>query len=147
MDERRRTTTSGGYGKNQKRHSAFRPARSPPFGWARQSAAPLKFEPKLSEGAFTAVSSNSSKCRQEVASDVISDIAVEWVGTNVPVKLRDSRSNIHDAQASLGTLTDASAAVMTAHRFLSSAMRSNDDIDLRGLPLRRLPSTVPCLVV
>ena len=58
-----------------------------------------------------------------------------------------------DAQASLGgTQTDASA-VMAAHRRLSSATRSNDDIHgpihslmlsfhvLHGLPLRRLPST------
>ena len=46
-------------------------------------------------------------------------------------------------------------AVMDAHRFLSAVMRSNNDIDwpvhslmlsfhdLRGLPLRHLPSTVP----
>ena len=54
-----------------------------------------------------------------------------------------------------GTATDASA-LMTDHRLLSSAMRSNDDIDwlgnslrfsfqhLRGLPLRRLSFTVDC---
>ena len=47
----------------------------------------------------------------------------------------------------MGTPTDA-AAVMTAHRLLSSAMRSDDDIldvvlhDLRSLRLWRLPSTV-----
>ena len=53
-----------------------------------------------------------------------------------------------------GTPTVAPAA-MTAHRPLSSAMRSSDDIDwpvhslmlsfhdLQGLPLRRLPSIVP----
>ena len=56
------------------------------------------------------------------------------------------------------TPTDASAA-MTAHRPLSSAMRSNDDIDwpvhslmlslhdLRGLLLPRLPSAVIKLMV
>ena len=51
-----------------------------------------------------------------------------------------------------GTLTNATAA-MVIHRLMSSAMRSNDDndwpvhclmlSDLQGLPLRRLPSTVP----
>ena len=58
----------------------------------------------------------------------------------------------------LGTPTDATA-VMAAHQFLSSAMHSNDDIDwavhslmlsyhdLRRLPLRRLPSTVPCRMI
>ena len=57
-----------------------------------------------------------------------------------------------------GTPINASAA-MTAHRPLSSTMRSNADIDwpvhalmlsfhdLRGLPLRRLPSTVSCSVI
>ena len=58
------------------------------------------------------------------------------------------------------TPTDASAA-MTAHRHLASAMRSNDDIDwpvrsmilmlsfydLRGVPLRQLQSTVPCIMI
>ena len=55
----------------------------------------------------------------------------------------------------LGTLIDASVA-MTAHGPLSSAMCRNDDIDwpvhflmlsfhdLRRLPLRPPPSTVPC---
>ena len=67
-------------------------------------------------------------------------------------------TNSHDAQASLDTPTDAFAA-MVAHRLLPSAMRSNDDSDrpvnslmlslrdLRGLPLRRLPSTVPCSMI
>ena len=52
-----------------------------------------------------------------------------------------------------GTPTEVSAAIV-AHRLLSSAMRSNDNDwpvhslmlslhDLRCLPLRRLPSTVP----
>ena len=48
---------------------------------------------------------------------------------------------------------------MTAHRNLSSVMRSNDDSDkpvhflmwsfhdLHGLPLRRLPFTVPCSMI
>ena len=56
------------------------------------------------------------------------------------------------------TPTDA-PAMMVAHRLLSSVMRSSDDSDwpvhslmlsfhhLRGLPLRRLPSTVPCIMV
>ena len=53
------------------------------------------------------------------------------------------------------TYPDNASAVMTAHWLLSSAMRSSNDIDwpvhsmmltlrdLRGLPLRRIPSTVP----
>ena len=57
-----------------------------------------------------------------------------------------------------GTPTDASAALV-AHRLLSSVMRSNDAndwpghslmlslYDLRGLPLRRLPSNVPCSMI
>ena len=54
--------------------------------------------------------------------------------------------------------TDTCAAI-TAHRHLSSAMCSNDDVgwpihslmlsfhDLRGLPMWRLPSTVPCNMI
>ena len=55
-----------------------------------------------------------------------------------------------------GTLTDTAAA-MTAHRPPSSAMYSNDETnrsslmlsfhDIRGLPLRRPPSTVPCSTI
>ena len=55
-------------------------------------------------------------------------------------------------------LTDA-AAVMAAHQLLTSAMRSNGDDDwpvhslmlflhdLHNLPLRRLPSTVPSIMI
>ena len=69
----------------------------------------------------------------------------------VTLSFRILLTNVRDAQA----LTDASA-VMTAHRPLPFAMHSNDDIDwpvhslmlsfndLRGLPLRRLPSTALC---
>ena len=65
-------------------------------------------------------------------------------------------TNTRDPQASLGYSDSCiSCKDCPTHRPLSSAMRSNDDIhwpvhslmlsfhDFRGLPLRRLPSTVP----
>ena len=70
---------------------------------------------------------------------------LQWINQSKPVRRRRLR----------GTSIDASAA-MGAHRRLSSATRSTDDIDwpvhslmfsfhdLRGLPVRRLPSTEPC---
>ena len=50
--------------------------RSPPTGWARQNTAPLNFDWKSSEAAFSAVFSNFAKCRPEVVGDVISGMAV-----------------------------------------------------------------------
>ena len=66
--------------------------------------------------------------------------------------------NTRDAQASLDTLTDASA-VKTAHGLMLSAMHSDDDIDwpvhslllslhdLDSLSLRGLPSSLPCSMI
>ena len=71
------------------------------------------------------------------------------------VQLANSRA----AQASFGGTTTDTSAVMVAHRLLSSAMRSDHDNDwpihslmlllhdLRGLPLQRLTSTVPCCMI
>ena len=44
--------------------------------WGRQNAAPLKFDPKPSETAFSAVFSNFDKYRPEVYDDFISRVAV-----------------------------------------------------------------------
>ena len=52
-----------------------------------QNAAPLKFDPKPSKAAFSATSDN---CRPEVASDVISSLAVELARTDVRVNFVDS---------------------------------------------------------
>ena len=46
-----------------------------PINWF--SAQPLKFHPKLSEAAFSAVFPNFEKCQHEVADDVISYVAVD----------------------------------------------------------------------
>ena len=56
-------------------------------------ALPIKFEPKLSEAALSATFSNFDKCRSEVAGDVISDVAEEYVTIDVRVKCGDSRLN------------------------------------------------------
>ena len=44
--------------------------------WGKQNAAPLKFDPKLSEVAFS-VFPNFDKCRPEIADDVIFGEAVD----------------------------------------------------------------------
>ena len=54
------------------------------------SAAPLKFNPKQSEAAFWAVSSNFGKYRPEVADDVISGLAIDYVSFDVRAKYGDS---------------------------------------------------------
>ena len=59
----------------------------------RQNAAPLKFDPKLSDTAFSAVFSNFDKCRQEVADDVIFCAVEGDVGMDVSVKVLDSTLN------------------------------------------------------
>ena len=49
-----------------------------PINWlARQNAAPLKFDPKPSEAAFSTVFLNFNKCRPAAADDVISSMAIE----------------------------------------------------------------------
>ena len=55
---------------------------------------PLKFDPKPSGAAFSAVSfSNFDKCRPEGADDVISSVAVDKVGIDIRVKFGDSTLN------------------------------------------------------
>ena len=61
--------------------------------WGRQNAAPLKFDPKPSEAAFSAVFSNFDKCRLEIAGDVMSDVAVDLGSMDVCAILVDSRLN------------------------------------------------------
>ena len=58
----------------------------------RQNAAPINFDPKPFEAAFSIVFSNFDKCRPEAVSDDISGVAVE-VGMDAHVKLGDSRLN------------------------------------------------------
>ena len=55
--------------------------------WVRQNDAPLKFDTKPSEAAFSAVFLNFDKCRPKVAHDFISSLAVDLVGANVHVKI------------------------------------------------------------
>ena len=62
--------------------------------WGRINATPLKFYRKPSEAAFSTVSSNFDKCRPEVADDVISSEAVDYVGMDVCEKFGDSILNI-----------------------------------------------------
>ena len=77
--------------------------------------------------------------------------------TAAPEATASSSGKKVSARRRWGTSTDASAA-MVAHRLLSSVMCSNNDNDwpvhslmlshheLRGLPLQRLPSTIPCIL-
>ena len=51
--------------------------------WGRQNAASLKFDPKPSDAAFRSFFSNFGKCRSKVAGDIISGVAVKYVGTHV----------------------------------------------------------------
>ena len=48
--------------------------------WGRQNAAPRKLDPQPSEAAFSAV---LRTCRSEVAGDVISCVAVDYVDMDV----------------------------------------------------------------
>ena len=48
---------------------------------------------KHSKAAFSVVFSNVERCRQEVADDVVSDVAVDYVGMGVRVKFGDSMLN------------------------------------------------------
>ena len=62
--------------------------------WGRQNAAPLKFDKKLLEIAFSPVFfSNFDHCRPQVAEDIIFGVAVEKVGMDVHVKFGDSPLN------------------------------------------------------
>ena len=66
--------------------------RSPPIGRAKQNAAPLKLKPKPSEVAFSVIFQTFHKCRPEVAGNVISSVAIDYVGVDVRAKFSDSRS-------------------------------------------------------
>ena len=62
--------------------------------WGMQNAAPIKYDQKLSEAAFSAVFLTFDKCRFEVAGDVMS---VGHMGPDVPnnrAKLGDPRLNL-----------------------------------------------------
>ena len=68
--------------------------RSPPIGWARQHAAPQKFDEKPQQVAFSVVfSPKFDKRRPEVAGDVISGVAVDQVAIDFHVKCSDSTLN------------------------------------------------------
>ena len=58
--------------------------------WCTKYAQATYTKPEL---AFSAVSSNFEKCRPEEAGDVISGMALDYVGMDVPAKLGNSRSN------------------------------------------------------
>ena len=66
--------------------------RIPPIGWVRQNAGHKKFGPKQSEAAFSAIFSNFNRSRPEAASDVMSGVAVEYVGMDVSINVGDYRS-------------------------------------------------------
>ena len=51
-----------------------------------------KFDPKPSEVEFATVCFRDN-FRPEVATDVLSGVAVEWLGADGPVKFGDSRLN------------------------------------------------------
>ena len=67
--------------------------RSPPIGWARQNAAPLKFDPKPSNAAFLGLFSDE-RCRSEVTGDVISGMAIGEAGMDIRAKFGDSELNV-----------------------------------------------------
>ena len=52
-----------------------------PTNW--QNGAPLQFDPKPPEVIFSAVFANFDECRSEVAGDVLSGVAVHYVGMDV----------------------------------------------------------------
>ena len=60
-------------------------------GQAKRSV--TEFNPKTQEAAFSTVVSNFDKCQMEVASDVISDLAVDHIAMDVRVKFSDSTLN------------------------------------------------------
>ena len=51
------------------------------------------FDPTTSDAAFSAIHLSFGKCQPEVAGDVISDTAVEWIGVDVRAKFGDARLN------------------------------------------------------
>ena len=53
-----------------------------------------KIRPKAPGNDTSAVFSNFQKCQPEVDEDVISGLAVDYVGMNVRVKFDDSKLNI-----------------------------------------------------
>ena len=59
--------------------------KTPSNRWGRQNVTPLKFDPKPSKAAFSAVWRGGSlgKCRREIADDVIFSLPVDSVGTDV----------------------------------------------------------------
>ena len=65
--------------------------KNSPIGWVKPNAAPLKFDPKPSAVAFSAVF-RTPICRPVGASDAISDAVVEWVGMDDCEKFGNSRS-------------------------------------------------------
>ena len=68
----------------------------PTYWWDKQNAAPLKFDPKPSQAALSAVFANFDKCRSEAAGDVISGVAVDYVGMNVRATFVESGlNNVH----------------------------------------------------
>ena len=59
----------------------------------QEIAAPLKFDPKHLEAAFSTVLTNFDKCRSEVAGDIISSVAVYYVGRDVRATFGEPRLN------------------------------------------------------
>ena len=58
--------------------------------------------------------------RSELVSDVISGVAVEWVGMNVPIKFGDSRSNrLQDIRATHFVMNDDERRLNESLRRLS----------------------------
>ena len=66
-----------------------------------QNAAPLEFDLKPSEAAFSTVFLNFDDCHPEVVSDVISDMVNQDVGVDVCVNLGDSRLRPSEASFSV----------------------------------------------
>ena len=50
--------------------------KKPTNWWGRENAAPLKFDPKPSEAAFSAVFPNFDYCQPEVGDEVIYGVTV-----------------------------------------------------------------------
>ena len=66
--------------------------RKPTNWWGRPREAPLKFDPKPREAQFCRFA-NFDKCRSEVPSDVISGVAVYYVGMDVRATFGESGLN------------------------------------------------------
>ena len=64
--------------------------RRKPIGWAIQNAAPLTFYQKASDAALSAGFSNFDKCRPEVADDVKSGVALDYLSADVRANFGDS---------------------------------------------------------